>query len=122
MTKRAQFNTKIDEKIYNDDGKEEMVINNKIPGDILVYRYDQGNGYYFDTVVGNIFAKTGINNTSKDRLWFAKKKENDKILKHKEVPDFVPLAVEIMGCIGDRFKHTLQNVAHKLATMRKIEY
>ena len=122
--KQAQYNTKIEQKYTFNKDKNEMITNNKIPGDILAYRYDQGNDYYFDAVVGNIFASTYINKTSSNngRLWLAKTKEKDKISKHEHVPHFIPLAIEVLGGMGDRFKFVLQNLANKIATMKKIKY
>ena len=124
LLKQAQYNTKIEQKYKYDSNNQQVVNDNKIPGDIVAYRYDQGNDYYFDTVVGNVFASSYIKNTSKDsnRLWLAKKKEKDKMLKHEHVPHLIPLAIEVMGGLGDRFKYVLQNIAHTVGTMKKIKY
>ena len=124
LLRQAQYNTKIEQKYKYSADNGQIIINNKIPGDILAYRYDQGNDYYFDAVVGNIFATSYINNTSKEsnRLWLAKKKENDKMSKHEHVIHFIPLAIEVMGGLGDKFKYVLQNMAHKIGTMKKIKY
>ena len=55
MLRQAQFNTKIEQKYKYNEDKQELVKDNKITGDILAYRYDQGN----------IFATSYINDTSK---------------------------------------------------------
>ena len=122
LLKQAEYNTKIEQKYKYDQNTQQMVNDNKIPGDTLAYRYDQGNDYYFDTVVANIFAATYVNKTSKERRWLAQKKEDDKILKYKDLPHFIPLAIEVMGGMGDRFKFVLQNLADKIGTINKISY
>ena len=121
--KQSGFNTKIEQKYKYDENKQMAIeLDNKIPGDIMVYRYNDGHDYYFDVVVGNIFANSYINNTSKSRLFLANDKENKKILKYKSINYFIPLAIEVMGGIGDRIKYVLQNIADKLSKMKKIKY
>ena len=121
--KQSGLNTKIEQKYKYDENKQEMIDNNgKVPGDILAYNFDDGNNYYFDVVVGNVFAKSYINNTSKTRLFLANDKENKKISKYKDIQYFIPLAIEVMGAIGDKIKYIIQNLADKLAKMKKIKY
>ena len=120
--KRAQFNTKIEQKYKYDEEEQQMVKDDKIPGDIFACSYDQWNDYYFDAVVGNISAESYIKSSSKERLWLAKKKEDAEILKYRDLPHFIPLAVGVMGGMGDRFKFALQNLAHKIATINEIAH
>ena len=69
-----------------DEEKQTVSENDQVPGEILVYRFDNdGNDHQFDVTVSNLFADSYINHTSKERLHLANEKECDHSSKHEQV-------------------------------------
>ena len=95
-----------------------------IPGDIKILKWDNvtGEDLYLDIVVGNIFAKSYVDKTSKTRLWLATEKERVKLEKYHHKKDVKPMALETMGAMGNTFKNILQIIADRIATRRNQPY
>ena len=95
-----------------------------IPGDIKVLKWDNitGEDLYLDIVVGNIFAKSYVDNASKSRLWLATEKERSKLEKYQHKENVKPMAMETMGAMGNTFKNILQIIADRIATRRNKQY
>ena len=122
LLKEAEYNAQIEQKCKHDQNTQQMLKDNNIPGDVLAYRCDQENDYHFDAGFGNIFAAAYVTDTSKETRLLEKQSEADKILKCKHLPQFRPLATEVMGGKRDIFKFTLQNLADKIASINKMSY
>ena len=67
-----------------DKEKQSVSENNQVPGEILVYRFDNdGNGHHFEVTASNLFADSYIKHTSKERFYLANKNECDDSSTHE---------------------------------------
>ena len=120
---KAGYITKIEQKYKYTDSNQCTRIDG-VPGDIYVDSWDNESGgrAYFDVTVANIFAKSYVKKASMDRLAIAKLKENEKKEKYENMNDIIPLAVEVMGGIGNSFKKCMQQIADKIALRKNQPY
>ena len=82
----------------------------------MVHRFDNdGYDHHLDINASNLFADDHIKHTSKERFYLAKKKECDNSSKHEQLRHF-------MSEFGDKFKHVLQRIAHKVAIVKQIKH
>ena len=123
-TVKCKCNTEICNNNCPTDVYDENKIVNGIPGDIKVFKWDieTGEDIYLDVVIGNVFASSYINGSSKERLYVAKKWETRKRDKYNNKENIEPLAFESMGGMGSALKLILQRVADKIAIRQRKHY
>ena len=120
IIKQAGYQT-IQEARYNMDDNGNKIRIQQRPGDIKILNFDNNidtddkmRDVYLDLVVGNIYAKSYINNTSKQRLWLATNKQYFKNEKYHNTKNVIGLGVEVLGGLSKEFNKFLHKIAERI--------
>ena len=124
LFKSAGYNTKIEQKYNWNANNNEYERVDGIPGDIWVEKWSDDNKHdtYFDVTVSNVFAATYIKKAAETRLYTATLRETEKIKKYNNNQSVIPLAVETMGALGNKFKNILQKLAERISLRKNQPY
>ena len=107
------------EQRYQDDGNGGKIRKEGRPGDIKINNYFTTTSIpkdathrdlYIDFTVGNIFANTYINTTSKKRGELAKKKENHKDSKYHNSSNIMGVGIECLGIMSKNGKKIIKPI------------
>ena len=120
ILRQAGFSTSRESRYIN-DGNGNYIRNLQRPGDIKIHNWKfDGNiigDYYVDFTIGNTFAKSYINNTSKSRIWLAEKLEEDKDKKYQHKYNINGIGMQVLGGMGPALRGLIKCASVDLGLM-----